>query len=109
MMTASKQQQEIEQEQVRQEVLTWLNKEYNEVLKSGNIAPEGCWIEIAKCHNRKGLFQVFYRSNQAIFDGKKRKYIGMRNSPKHHQAITAIDRRDYLHSLSIQIKEIQNV
>jgi len=111
-LTRSSVQQELEteeQREVRLEILDWLNKEYNEVLNSGDIAPEGCWIEVAKCHQRKGLFQVFYRSNQPIFNGKKRKYIGMKNSPKHRQAIAAIDRRDYLHSLSLQTKEAQNV
>ncbi|WP_041430735.1 hypothetical protein [Synechococcus sp. PCC 6312] len=76
-------------------------------MADGEIAPEGVWLEVCKCHGRKNSYQVFYRSFQPIFNGKKRKYVGMRNSKKHQAAAEAIERRDHLHSLSLQIKELQ--
>lgn len=109
--TAQRQHEDVlrQNERIKQEILEWLRERYTHVSQSGDIAPENCWLEVAKCHNRPGSFQVFYRSTEPIFNGKKRKYIGMRNSPKHQQAADAIERRDYLHSISLQIKELQNV
>lgn len=53
-------------------------------LNTLSIRPEA-WIETGKCCKRKSR-QVYWRSGQPIFSGKKRQYIGMEGSDKHREA-----------------------
>jgi DNA adenine methylase len=85
------------------ETLARLEKEEAD-LDPDSVAPLNCWIERAKCHRRKS-FQCFYRSTNPIFNGKKRKYIGMDGLDKVKRAYEAVKRRDKLVSIRSQ-KEI---
>jgi hypothetical protein len=64
--------------------------------ESVEIAPDNCWLERAKCHGRENSYQVFYRSRQPIFNGRKRLYVGMDGSPAVASARSAVARRNAL-------------
>lgn len=73
---------------------------WSEPGQSGEIAPDGCWIECCKVANRK-FRQAYYRAEKPIFRGKKgqpckRKYIGEEGSEAHQKAKAAIERRNRL-------------
>ncbi|MEB3335907.1 MAG: hypothetical protein VKJ46_00470 [Leptolyngbyaceae bacterium] len=94
-----------------------LEQQRRRLKNEGEIAPTGCGLEKAKCHKRQ-CEQVFYRSNQPMFDasrkrdpsgtGKvKRRYVGMAGSDKVKAAEGAIARRNELERLSKQIKLLE--
>lgn len=75
---------------------TWI--EYRERLLNSELSPEGAWIECGKVPG-KDWNQAYWKSNEPIFDGQKRKYIGSVYSDAHLQAIASLRRRDDLEAI----------
>ncbi|NJR41134.1 MAG: hypothetical protein HC781_22700 [Leptolyngbyaceae cyanobacterium CSU_1_4] len=85
------------------DAIATLEQQIRLIKSAGEIAPNGCWLESGKCHKRKSR-QVFYRSSQPIFGGKKSKYVGMEGSGKVAAARDAIARRNELKRLRKQLE-----
>jgi hypothetical protein len=97
--------------------LAALERERDRIRAEGAIAPNGCWIEIAPCYQRN-VRQVFYRSRKAIFEPArkkavdsgakvKRRYIGMVGSAEEKEAHAAIERRNRLNVVLVQIEKLE--
>ncbi|MEM9451150.1 MAG: hypothetical protein AAGA75_21790 [Cyanobacteria bacterium P01_E01_bin.6] len=84
--------------------LAALEKRRNEILREG-MAPTGAWIEVNPCYKRNSK-QAIWRSPHPIFDGKKRKYIGMEGSRKHAEARAERDRRHEYKRITREIEEL---
>lgn len=65
-------------------------------LERGKLAPPGAWIETGLISGRPDWRQAYWRAEQPIFSGNKRKYIGKAGSAKHEAAIIAVLNRDRL-------------
>jgi len=92
-----------QREQNADDAIAFIEQRITLIRSAGEIAPDGCWLEVSKCFKRVGT-QVFYRASQPIFNGKRTRYVGMRESVKHGVAVDAIARRDELKSLRKQME-----
>lgn len=81
-----------------------LTEERDRLLQS-ELAPQGAWIET--CKVSAGFRQAFWRSRSAMFDGKKRKYIGKADGPEHQRASTSVSNRNRLVALEKQLKLLE--
>ena len=76
-------------------------------LKQSELAPAGAWLEVSKCYQRKA-YQVYWRAEQPVFNGKKRRYIGMAGTPKVYAAQHAIARRKELAWVERQLQILED-
>ena len=90
-------------EQDADDAIATIEQRITAIQNAGEIAADGCWLEVSKCFKRVGT-QVFYRASQPIFNGKRTRYVGMKESVKHAAATEAIGRRDELKSLRKQLE-----
>lgn len=108
---------EADQAEALHDAIAQLEQERSRIKGEGEIAPDGCWLERAKC-SKRNCYQVFYRSNQPIFEPSrkrdpsgcqkvKRKYVGMAGSPAVQAAEQAIARRNQLERLQRQIEILE--
>ncbi len=81
-----------------------LESERDRLLSEGEIALQGAWIATGKVSGRPNWVQAFWMAEKAIFDGKRRRYIGRVGSEKHKKAQSAYQRRQRLERIEKQIK-----
>jgi ribosomal protein L24 len=91
---------------IEEDAIATLEHQIRLIKSAGAIAPDGCWLERAKCNKRK-CYQVYYRSSQPIFQGKKRQYVGMSGTGEVAAAGCAIARRNELKVLRRQLEVLR--
>jgi hypothetical protein len=77
-------------------------------LHHSDLVPATAWLEKAKCHNRE-CYQWYWRSDKPIFNGKKRRYVGMDGSAAVAAAQQAIGRRKALDRVQRQLKQFESI
>jgi hypothetical protein len=92
--------------------LRTLEQQHEQLLLSGWILPEGCWIETGQVKGKK-FRQAWLRASQPIFPSRRSRgngngkvkscYLGKEGGDKHREAIAAKERRDELKRLKKQI------
>lgn len=87
------------------DAIAYLQQRRDELLQS-ELAPALAWLEKAKCHKRKS-YQWFWRSEKPVFQGKKRRYIGMDGSSKVAAAKQSLLRRRELDWVERQIEILE--
>jgi hypothetical protein len=88
----------------QEDTIAMLENQTRLIQAAGAIAPDSCWLEQGKCSKRINSRQVFYRSSQPIFQGNKRRYVGMVGSSEAADAGMAIARRNELKVLRKQLE-----